>query len=102
MDVAPDGSLRVKEKIRTKARAIARDLELMEQLAEGGLDYDQKCFICQSECLDDARELARRVEEKFPKLDGRVEIFPIGATIGCHTGPGTVALFFWGKPRTQQ
>lgn len=102
MDVAPDGSLRVREKIRTKARAIARDLELMEQLAEGGLDYDQKCFICQSECLDDARELARRIEEKFPRLDGRVEIFPIGATIGCHTGPGTVALFFWGKPRTQQ
>ena len=26
-------------------------------------------------------------------------ISDIGATIGCHTGPGTVALFFWGKPR---
>ena len=43
---------------------------------------------------------ARLIEEAFPKLkDGKVQIFPIGATIGCHTGPGTVALFFWGGPR---
>lgn len=41
----------------------------------------------------------RYVEERFPKLQGKVEIFPIGTTIGSHTGPGTVALFFWGSPR---
>lgn len=99
MDVEPDGSLAVKEKIRTKAKAVSRVVEKMEELAEGGLDYSGKCFISQSECEDDAREVARRIEAKFPKLDGKVEIFPIGATIGVHTGPGTVALFFWGKKR---
>ena len=99
MDVAPDGSLAVREKIRTKAKAEKRVVEKMVELAEGGLDYSGKCFICQSECEDDAREVARRVEETFPKLDGHVEIFPIGATIGVHTGPGTVALFFWGQKR---
>ena len=36
------------------------------------------------------------VEQAFPQMDGRVQVFDIGATIGCHTGPGTVALFFWG------
>lgn len=40
------------------------------------------------------------MEERFPRLQGRVEIFPIGTTIGSHTGPGTVSLFFWGSPRT--
>ena len=99
MDVAPDGSLAVKEKIRTKAKAVNRVVEKMEELAEGGLDYSGKCFISQSECLDDAQEVASRIEAKFPKLNGKVEIFPIGATIGVHTGPGTVALFFWGKKR---
>ena len=99
MDVAPDGSLAVKEKIRTKAKAINRVVEKMEELAEGGLDYSGKCYISQSECKADALEVAARVEERFPKLDGKVEIFPIGATIGVHTGPGTVALFFWGKKR---
>ena len=33
------------------------------------------------------------------KLNGKVEIYSIGTTIGSHTGPGTVALFFWGKER---
>ena len=99
MDVAPDGSLAVKEKIRTKAKAINRVVEKMEELAEGGLDYSGKCYISQSECKADALEVAARVEERFPKLVGKVEVFPIGATIGVHTGPGTVALFFWGKKR---
>ena len=99
MDVEPDGSLAVKEKIRTKAKAINRIVEKMEELAEGGLDYSGKVFISQSECIDDAQEVARRIEERFPKLDGKVEIFPIGATIGVHTGPGTVATFFWGEKR---
>ena len=99
MDVAPDGSLAVREKIRTKAKAVNRVVEKMEELAEGGLDYSGKCFISQSECIDDAQEVARRIEERFPKLDGKVEIFPIGATIGVHTGPGTVATFFWGEKR---
>jgi len=39
------------------------------------------------------------IEKKFPDLNGKVKIFPIGATIGSHTGPGTLALFFWGDPR---
>ena len=99
MDVEPDGSLAVKEKIRTKAKAINRVVEKMEELAEGGLDYSGKCYISQSECLADAQEVAARIEERFPKLNGKVEIFPIGATIGVHTGPGTVALFFWGQRR---
>lgn len=99
MDVEPDGSLGVKEKIRTKAKAINRVVEKMEELAEGGLDYSGKVFISQSECEDDAREVADRIEATFPRMSGKVEIFPIGATIGVHTGPGTVATFFWGKKR---
>lgn len=99
MDVEPDGSLAVKEKIRTKSNAVKRDLQIMEELAQGGLDYDGKVFISQADCEKDARDVAMRVEGKFTWMNGPVHIFPIGATIGCHTGPGTVALFFWGKPR---
>ena len=57
--------------------------------------------VSQSGCVEDAKEVARLVEEKFPKLDGAVEINYVGTTIGSHTGPGTVALFFWGKERTE-
>ena len=61
--------------------------------------YSGKCYICQSACLDDANEVAKLVEERFKNLNGNVMINYIGTTIGSHTGPGTVALFFWGKKR---
>lgn len=69
----------------------------MEENAQDGLDYSGKCYISQSACIEDAKEVARLVEERFPKLNGKVKINYIGTTIGSHTGPGTVALFFWGK-----
>ena len=62
-------------------------------------DYAGKCYISQSACYDDARAVADLIEARFPKLDGKVEINSVGTTIGSHTGPGTVALFFWGKKR---
>lgn len=71
----------------------------METCAEGGTSYSGKCYICNSACYEDARAVADLVEERFPKLDGKVQIYNIGTTIGSHTGPGTVALFFWGKKR---
>ena len=36
---------------------------------------------------------------RMEKLCEQVEINNIGTTIGPHTGPGTVALFFWGDVR---
>ena len=48
-----------------------------------------------------ARAVADLVEARFPHLNGKVLINYVGTTIGSHTGPGTVALFFWGKKRTE-
>ena len=48
----------------------------------------------------DEGAFAALVEQTFPQLDGPVMINDIGTVIGSHTGPGTVALFFWGDPRT--
>ena len=93
------GRLIPREKIRTKKKVIARIVEQMEAHAQNGADYDGKCFISQSACYEDARAVADLVEEKFPKLKGRVLINSIGTVIGSHTGPGTMALFFWGDKR---
>ena len=71
----------------------------MIEFADGGRDYNGKVFISHSLCEEDALEVKKMVEEKFPKISGAIRLFPIGATIGSHTGPGTVALFFWGKKR---
>ena len=93
------GRLIPREKIRTKNKVIQAIVDRMEETAEDGLDYSGKCFISMSACEEDAREVARLVEERFPRLNGKVLINNIGTTIGSHTGPGTVALFFWGKKR---
>ncbi len=97
--VDKDGKLVPKYKIRTKKKVIEAMVNQMEQYAENGLNYNGKCYISQSACLEDAQAVAKRVEEKFPNLCGKVEINNIGTTIGSHTGPGTVALFFWGEER---
>ncbi len=93
------GRLIPREKVLGKKRVIRRTVEKMVENAVDGADYAGKVFICQSECPEDAQRVADLVKEKFPKMRGEPEIFPIGATIGSHTGPGTVSLFFWGKKR---
>lgn len=99
MNVDAGGHLVPREKIRTKRKAIARALEMMQTYADDGAAYSGKCFISHSDCEADARLLAARIEEAFPALSGRIRLFSIGTTIGSHTGPDTVALFFWGDAR---
>ena len=93
------GRLIPRFKIRTKKKVIREIVKKMEENAENGLNYSGKCYISMSACMDDARAVADLVEERFPKLNGKVEINNVGTTIGSHTGPGTVALFFWGTMR---
>lgn len=99
LNVDYEGKLIPRAKIRTKKKVIQAIVDRMEECAEDGLDYSGKCYISQSACYEDARAVADLVEQRFPKLNGKVEINHIGTTIGSHTGPGTVALFFWGKKR---
>ncbi|MBO6109218.1 MAG: DegV family protein [Eubacterium sp.] len=99
LNVDFEGHLIPREKVRTKKRVIKRTVEKMAEHAEGGYEYDGKVFISHSLCPDDAKVLADAIEEKFTKIVRPIRIFPIGATIGSHTGPGTVALFFWGDKR---
>ena len=93
------GRLIPRYKIRTKKKVIKTIVDKMEEHAQDGLNYSGKCYISQSACYEDAKEVAKLVEKRFPKLNGKVEINDIGTTIGSHTGPGTVALFFWGDER---
>lgn len=99
LNMDSEGRLIPRTKVRTKKKVIQAIVDRMEEDACDGLDYSGKCYISYAACLDDAKEVARLVEERFPKLSGKVELYSIGTTIGSHTGPGTVALFFWGKER---
>lgn len=93
------GKLVVRSKVRTKKKVIRTIVDKMAEYAAGETKYNGKCYISHSACRDDAEAVASLIEERFPDLKGNVEINYIGTTIGSHTGPGTVAVFFWGKSR---
>lgn len=93
------GQLIPRNKIRGKAKVINEIVNRMETFAENKKEYNGKCFISHSACMEDAKKVADMIEGAFPALNGKVEIYDIGTVIGSHTGPGTVALFFWGDER---
>ena len=100
MNMDNAGKLIPRTKIRGKNNVIKEIVKKMEEHAQNGLDYSGRCFISNSACFEDARKVADLIEEKFKHLDGKVMINSVGTVIGSHTGPGTVALFFFGGLRT--
>lgn len=99
LNVSNEGKLIPRAKIRTKKKVIPEIVNRMIEYADGGKDYKGKVFMCNSDCYDDAKAVADLVKENFKNIDGDVVINSIGTVIGSHTGPGTVALFFWGDKR---
>lgn len=99
LNVSNEGKLIPRAKIRGKKKVFAEIVERMKKHAQDGINYSGKCFICNAACYEDAREVADMVEATFKNLDGKVQIYTLGTTIGSHAGPGTVAMFFWGDER---
>mgnify|MGYP002517017549 FL=1 len=90
------------DKVRGKKNAIARTVETMKRHAEGGEDYSGKVFICHSNCPADAEATKEAVAAAFPHIDGEIRICNIGTIVASHSGPGTVAVFFFGDARAPE
>lgn len=84
--------------VSDKIRGIIAHDEKEETYAK---DYSDTCIISEAANMGCALELKRRVEEAFPLLKDKILINSIGTTIGAHSGPGTIALFFWGDARKE-
>ncbi len=101
INVDVNGKLQARQKVRGKKKAVEELVKMMEQHAENGADYNGKCYISQSACMEEAVALKSMIEGKFPNVKGKVEINSIGTVIGSHTGPGTFVIFFWGDARVE-
>lgn len=95
LHVDNDGKLIAKSKVIGRKRAIEAMVDKMKETAIN--PAEQTIFISHGDCLDDAEYLASLVKETF----GVKEIFIhfVEPVIGCHSGPGTLALFFIGEHR---
>ena len=82
---------------KTRGRKSAIDA-MVKKAQELGAGYDNSTmFISHGDCLSDAEYLSRQLKEKCGVKD--VVISYVGAVIGSHSGPGTLALFFLGSHR---
>lgn len=77
----------------------ATERKIREYVASAVINPEENTlYISHSDCPERAKRFAEMAKAEFGFKD--VVYTYIGSTIGCHSGPGLVALFFFGKPRT--
>ncbi len=95
LHVDNEGRLINISKIRGRKRSLITLVDNMEKVIDG---YENPIvFISHGDCLEDALFVKQQIEERFGIHEFLINY--VGSTIGAHSGPGTVALFFMGKER---
>jgi DegV family protein with EDD domain len=96
LHVDDDGHLILMTKVRGRGASIDALVNKLKETAHDNI-ADQMVFISHGDCIEEAELLA----EKLKKTVGikKFMISDIGAVIGSHSGPGTIALFFMGSKR---
>ena len=94
MHVDNEGHLVNVSKVRGRKTSVAA---LADKYGDLHLEGDYEVFISHGDCIDDAKKLAEIIETKYGKKTSIIT--DVGAVIGAHSGPGTLALFFIGKER---
>lgn len=94
MDVDPEGKLRPVEKIRGERKLIKKMVEYMDEKATGL--SEQTIFITHADNLPLVDEFKKEAEKELGPLHFKVNI--LAPVIGTHSGPGTLAVFFFKHP----
>ena len=95
LHVDEQGKLAVMKKPRGRRKAIAEQIALMQQ---GWMKrISPRIVIGHGDDLEAARLLEDAVRAHFPQAE--ICIVEIGPVIGAHTGPGMLALIYWGNNR---
>ncbi|HIR93543.1 MAG TPA: DegV family protein [Candidatus Egerieimonas intestinavium] len=97
LHVDDEGHLVAVGKVRGRKRSLAALVDMMEERLGSYKGKNTEIFISHGDCQEDAEYVAALVKERYGIE--KVLINTIGATIGAHAGPGTVALFFLGDKR---
>lgn len=95
LHVDAEGKLKVVEKPRGHKQALKVKLSRMKE----GWNPEQgnSVIIGHGDCLERAEECKQKILEQHPEAD--VHIADIGPVIGAHTGPGILAIIYWGNNR---
>lgn len=85
------GKLEVMHKVISRKKSISAISSLVSKAYDEEFGY---CFIAHANCIKDALLMKEKVEAETKLVPVIVNLGPV---IGCHTGPGTLAIFFVGK-----
>ena len=79
------------------ARGRKNSLDAIFDKMKASLTDTSAMWICHGDCIEDAEYLAARAKDEL----GVKEVFIdyTGVVIGCHSGPGTLAIFYLGNER---
>lgn len=97
LHVDGEGKLIALGKVRGRKKALLELVNLMDKKIGSFHDSCDTIFISHGDCEEEARFVENKIKEKYNIKT--VMINHVGATIGAHSGPGTVALFFAGDER---
>lgn len=97
LHVDDNGKLVATGKVRGRRKSLQALVDGMRAQIGSYASGCDTIFISHGDCEEDARYVEKKVRELYPIET--VIINYVGATIGAHSGPGTVALFFLGDTR---
>lgn len=97
MHVDNDGHLIPLNKVRGRKKSLQSLVDYMDEHIGSFRDKQDIFFISHGDCEEEAEYVANMVKERFG-IEKYV-INQVGPTIGAHSGPGTMALFFLGDKR---
>lgn len=95
MHMDDEGHLVGVGKARGRRASLNALVDHMEQLAVN--PKEQTIFVSHGDSQEDAEYVASEVKRRFGV--SKVIINNVGPVIGAHSGPGTIALFFFGTSR---
>ena len=95
MHVDNEGRLINVGKARGRKASLEALLEHMKQTVVN--PKEQTVYISHGDCEDEVKEFAKQIKKELGVKEVVINI--IGPVIGCHTGAGVVALFFFGNER---
>ena len=97
LHVDNEGRLIPLSKVRGRKKSINTLVSMMDERIGSYREENDEIFISHGDCLEDAEYLKKLIEEKFGIQSFLIDY--VGPTIGAHSGPGTLALFFMGEKR---
>ena len=97
LHVDNEGRLVPLSKVRGRKKSLNTMIDNMEKQMGSWRDKNDIIFISHGDCYEDAVYVMEQVKKRFGIE--KFLISPVGPTIGAHSGPGTLALFFMGDAR---